>query len=159
MPAVRLIYPLQHLGRRSQRGRRRRRSLPGHDFSGTRHRKRLRHDSHHESDEQGSAYGPGEHCRGVPTYVRSVSSTCRRCIAKAELSLLFPDGFWFAAGAGYFALVGGIVGLRRIGILGTSGESARVEDLVAHHQEDKVIDGAGKEKVVDAEAVNKPAAS
>lgn len=58
--------------------------------------------------------------------------------------------FWAAAAFGYFALVAAIPGLWGIGVLNKSGESARVEELVAHHHEKEVI--GVKEKQADLEA-------
>ena len=61
----------------------------------------------------------------------------------------FSHAFWFAAGAGYFALIVAIPALWGIGILGKTGESARVEELVMQHKETDIY--AIKEKQKDAE--------
>lgn len=63
----------------------------------------------------------------------------------------FNYAFWTAASFGYFAFVAAIPGLWGIGILNKTGESARVEKLVAHHHEKEVI--GVKEKEADPEAV------
>lgn len=59
--------------------------------------------------------------------------------------------FWTAAAFGYFALAAAIPGLWGIGILNKTGESARVEKLVAAHHEKEVI--GVKEKQADPEAI------
>lgn len=58
--------------------------------------------------------------------------------------------FWTAAAFGYFALIVAIPGLWGVGVLNKSGESARVEELVAHHHEQEVI--GVREKQSDPEA-------
>lgn len=63
----------------------------------------------------------------------------------------FNYAFWTAAAFGYFALVVAIPGLWGIGILNKTGESARVEKLVAAHHEKEVI--GVKEKQADPEAI------
>lgn len=63
----------------------------------------------------------------------------------------FNYAFWCAAAFGYFAFFAAIPGLWGIGILNKTGESARVEHLVAAHHEKEVI--GIKEKEADPEAV------
>lgn len=57
--------------------------------------------------------------------------------------------FWAAAAFGYFALIAAIPGLWGIGTLNKSGESARVEGLVSHHQEKEII--GVRDKTADPE--------
>ncbi|WWD22222.1 hypothetical protein CI109_106713 [Kwoniella shandongensis] len=59
--------------------------------------------------------------------------------SKSDPMRRFNYGCWTAVAYGCFALLMAIPGLWGIGVLHKTGETARVEDLVAHHHEDDVI--------------------